>query len=59
MLVVVRVEAVTLPGAVGGWLSAQADVVADIVACGEVLPALSSALTPTEYAVPQVSPLIV
>ena len=43
MLVVVLVEAVTLPGAVGGWLSAQAEVVADMVACGEVLPAWSSA----------------
>ena len=57
MLVVVRVEAVTLLGAVGGWVSVQADVVTDIVACGDVLPAASSASTPTGYAVPQVRPL--
>ena len=58
MLVVVRLEAVTLFGC-GGWLRVGARaVVTDIVACGDALPAASYASTPTWYAVPHVRPLI-
>ena len=41
MLVVVRFEAVTLVGAVGGWVSAQAAVVTARLAREERLPAAS------------------
>jgi hypothetical protein len=47
MLVAVRVETVTLVGAVGGWVSAQSLVVIDLVACPDELPELSRAVTAT------------
>ena len=58
MLVVVRVEAVTLAGAVGAWLSAQAEVVTDIVGCAATCCRRRRGSTPTGYAVPQVRPVI-
>ena len=41
MLVVVRVDAVTLAGAVGAWSSAHGDVVTAMSARGDRLPAAS------------------
>ena len=57
MLVVVRVEAVTLVGAVGACVSAHADVVTVMFAGDDALPAASTALTPMEYAVRRVRPV--
>jgi uncharacterized transporter YbjL len=47
MLVVLRLETVTLAGAAGGVVSAQAAVLAARSARGDLLPAASYASTPS------------
>ena len=53
MLVAVRDDATTLVGVVGACVSAHAAVEPVTDACGELLPAASSASTAKVYAVPQ------
>ena len=53
MLVVVRAETMTFIGGLGGWVSAQAEVVTVTSARAEWLPPASKESTPSVYAVPQ------